>query len=88
MKTLTIALTASLVAVALPFVSAEEPCGKAGLLEAIDHPTQRGQRYYFLDVTKAAKVGEWAELNRAEGLQTMSCDAGYRADKQISAILG
>jgi len=72
MKTMTIALAASMLLVAVPFVTAEESCGRAGATEAIPHPG-KAETYLFLDLTQPEKVGEWVESNRSGGLQTVDC---------------
>lgn len=71
MKTWTIVLTATMVVAALPLVTAEAACSRAGVTEAIDHPLKE-DTYLFLDPT-SDKFGEWKEKNRADGLQTMPC---------------
>lgn len=72
MKTWTIMLTAGLVLAALPLVTAETPCSRAGSTEAIGYPGEP-ERYLFLDLTQPSKVGEWIEKNKSPGLQTMPC---------------
>lgn len=72
MKTIIILLSATLLVVALPLATAEEACQRAGVTEAIDHPTQ-DDRYIYIDLTKPDRVGEWLETNTARGLQTVAC---------------
>jgi hypothetical protein len=77
MKTILITLTASLLlgALALPLVTAEGACERADALgsgEAIRHPW-KSDAYIFFDVSQPDKLGEWTELNRAPGLQTVAC---------------
>lgn len=76
MKTWTILLTVGAVAsvVAIPLVTAESACTRAGLTEAMSHPAKPGS-YIFFDLTQPGKVGEWIERNGSEGLQTMPCMA-------------
>ncbi|HET6406010.1 MAG TPA: hypothetical protein VFH78_15325 [Candidatus Thermoplasmatota archaeon] len=72
MKPWTIALAATLVAVSIPLVTAEAACSRAGITEAVAHPT-KAQTYIFFDITQPEKVGEWVEWNKSPGLQTVNC---------------
>ena len=74
MKTFTIALAASVLLAAAPFVLAAEgaACDAAENFDYVKHPLG-GDRYLFINPSVPQKLGEWVEANGNAGLQTELC---------------
>jgi hypothetical protein len=92
MKLLLAALTLSALVVLVPTGSAGN-CAETPPSEGFAHPTKTGRYLYLLSPQgrfDATKIGEWAETNGVDGLQTERCffvgQEWHRADKRADVL--
>lgn len=76
MKSLPIALMASMLLAALPFAVADHaPCHVHAPQEGMAHPLRTGH-YIMVSLEDTRKIGEWVDSNGIPGLQTSACLVG------------